>query len=100
MRPYNNRKDLNHREVILQLNKLGIWHHDVDACLGVDLLCGWCGVLFTLEIKSKRGKETARQVRHRERFKALALPHIVYREGEDLVLSLADIQRKGIDDSV
>lgn len=92
MRRHANKKDLNHNQVIEALQVLGIYSVDIDLSTGIDLLCYWGRVgWFTLEIKSKGGKETARQVRWRERCEHLGAPHLVYTEGQDLLAELTEL---------
>jgi len=95
MRRYANRKDTIHGDVVLVLSRLGVWFTDIDLSTGIDLLCG-DGIVgfFTLEIKSKGGKETERQLRWAARCKAFNCPHLVHREGDDLAEAIGLLRRQ------
>ena len=94
MRRYANKKDLNHDAVLVELARLGIWWRDADLCTGMDLLCCYQGWFFLLEIKSNRGRLTARQIAIINQLEYLKAPYIVHREGQDLEQSILDLHHQ------
>jgi len=85
MRRYANKKDSIHKDTVALLRGHGIRVLDVDACTGIDLLCGkprwgW----FLLELKSHRTPETKTQKQIREGCEASGLPYFTLREGEPI----------------
>lgn len=83
------KKDLNHRQVVEALRAQKVLVYDLEE--PVDLLCGYRGVFFTVEVKSQKGRETRSQVAWRERCESMSLPHFVHREGESLTAILDQI---------
>ena len=84
VRRYANKKDTIHQETVTLLRAHSVRVLDIDSATGIDLLCGYKGRWFLLELKSKRTPETKRQKQIRETCEAEGLPYFTLREGEPI----------------
>ncbi len=79
---YGKRADKTQSEVIKMLLHQGCLVEIIGR--PVDLLCGYRGIMFTVEVKTGKAKETAGQIQWRDRCAANKLPHRVIRSGESV----------------
>lgn len=82
MRRYANKKDTVQESYVETLRKHGCICVDIDLSTGIDLLCGYRKTWFSLELKSKGGKLTDRQMKWGLSCDREGLPHFVLKEGE------------------
>lgn len=61
------KRDANERAILDDLNRLGVWYHQMDRDAGFDLLLGFRGQLFVVEIKDPAQPESKRRLTQNER---------------------------------
>jgi hypothetical protein len=84
------RRDANEVEIVSALELVGarVWRLDKPF----DLLAGWGGRLFLLEVKQAKGKLTTQQLRELDRCHADGLPVAVVRTVSDALQAIGAVR--------
>ena len=89
---YADRRDDNEKGIVKALKQCGASVYRLSAKGIPDLVVGWCGRLFLLEVKSATGKLTPAQVKFQQRWKGP--PPIVVRTEWDALVAIGAVSKR------